>query len=250
MNVLIVEDETAAQNNLTAILRSISAETAVMGITESVAQTVRWLSNNPPPDIIFMDIHLSDGSAFNIFSAISVDIPIIFTTAYDEYAIDAFKVNSVDYLLKPIEEDHVRQALGKFHRLSNNDMQKYMSQIAQLINSGNYPATILLPVNDKLLPIGVNDISCFYSTQDQTSIFLKDGRSHPYGKTLEAASHSLDPRSFLRANRQYIIAKSSIRDITIWFDNRLLVTLDVETPEKIYVSKNKAMEFKEWMTRP
>lgn len=247
MKVLIVEDETIAYNNLIAILKSIDPSIEVAGITESVAQTVRWILNNPQPDLIFMDIHLSDGSSFNIFSAVTVEAPIIFTTAYDEYAIDAFKVNSIDYLLKPIEEKDIRRALEKFRRFTHNDIDEYMSHVSRLISSGGYPTKILLPVNDRLLPLNVNDISCFYTTENNTQIFLKDGKNYTFPKTLDTIYQTLNPALFFRANRQYIISKNAVTNITIWFDNRLLVKLDVEVPERIYISKNKASEFKQWM---
>ncbi|KAA6315434.1 Sensory transduction protein LytR, partial [termite gut metagenome] len=127
MNVLIVEDETAAYKNLKAVVTEIEPSVKLVGYTESIVQTVRWMINNPAPDLIFMDIHLSDGSAFNIFTAVTIEAPVIFTTAYDEYAIDAFKVNSIDYLLKPIEFDETKRAIEKFQRLQNQDALNYLS---------------------------------------------------------------------------------------------------------------------------
>jgi len=247
MRVLIVEDETAAYINLKEILKSIDPDIEVAGITESVVQTVRWLTNNHQPDLIFMDIHLSDGSAFNIFSAITVEVPIIFATAYDDYAIDAFRVNSIDYLLKPIEEDAVKRALDKFRKLNRNDTHEYLLKMSKLLASEKYPANILLPVNDKLVPLSLKDIAFFYTTSDHTQVFMNDGRSYSYSKSLDAISQSLDPKCFFRANRQYIIAQHSIKDITIWFDNRLLIRLNLETPERIYISKNRSAEFKAWV---
>ena len=247
MKVLIVEDETAAHINLTAILKEIDPDIEVVGITESVAQTVRWFLKNPPPDLIFMDIHLSDGSAFNIFQALTIDTPVIFTTAYDQYAIDAFKVNSIDYLLKPIEEKDVIKALDKFKRLSQNETSDYISQVAELVKSGKYPRKILLPINDKLLPVEVSEIACFYNTNDHTVILMNDGISYPFVKSLDMIFQTLDPNDFFRANRQFIIARKAVTDITIWFDNRLLVKLGVDTEERIYISKNKASQFRQWL---
>lgn len=191
MRILIVEDETAAYENLADMLVTIDPTLEIMGNTESVQQTVRWLQANPRPDLIFMDIHLSDGSAFAIFDQIEVEAPIIFTTAYDQYAIDAFK--------------------------------------------------------DKLLPISLKDVSCFYTADKNTYVYLKSGNSYPYAKTLEQIISSLSPADFIRANKQFIISRDSVKDITIWFDSRLLVTLDIEVPERIYISKNKASEFKSWI---
>jgi DNA-binding LytR/AlgR family response regulator len=250
MKVLIVEDETVAYTNLKKIIFEIDPEIEVTGNTESVKQTVNKLQETSNlPDLIFMDIHLSDGSAFNIFNLITVEIPIIFTTAYDEYAIEAFKVNSIDYLLKPIEVEDVRRALDKFGRLNKHDISKYLSMLPQLISpQDKYPEKILIPLNDKLIPISLDSISCFYTTNEQTVVILKGGKNYPYRKTLDSINQSLNPRHFIRVNKQHIVSKKSIVNITIWFDSRLLITLDTETPERIFVSKNRAAEFKQWVT--
>ena len=246
MRVLIVEDETVAYENLRAILMEIDPAIRIVGYTESVIQTVRWLSNNPAPDLIFMDIHLSDGSAFNIFSAISVEAPVIFATAYDEYAIQAFKVNSIDYLLKPIKAEEVKLALNKFQMLNNRDVVAYLSRLPKLLSTQKYPEKLLIPINNELIPVDVSQISYFYTTTKCTRTILKDNTGLCYMKALESIYATLDPSLFFRANKQFVIAKSSIKNITIWFDSRLLLTLDTEVPERIYVSKNKAAQFKKW----
>jgi len=247
MRVLIVEDETVAYENLVDILSETDALIEVAGNTESVTQTVQWLKTNPAPDLIFMDIHLSDGSAFSIFEKMQVETPIIFTTAYDEYAIEAFKVNSIDYLLKPIKTEEIKRALHKFDKWTHSDITQYLAKISRLAPVPKYKDKILIPFKDKLLPIDLPDISCFYTTEKHTCIYMKDGCNYPYSKTLEQISTSLDPTQFMRANKQFIIARNSVKNITVWFDNRLLITLDIETPERIYISKNKAAEFKSWM---
>jgi two-component system, LytTR family, response regulator LytT len=247
MTVLIVEDETVANRNLKAMLKALASDICVVGAVESVLQTVRWLSRNPEPDLIFMDIHLSDGSSFNIFSAVTIEAPIIFTTAYDTYAIDAFKVNSIDYLLKPIQEKDVLQALNKFRKLNQHEKQNLEPAIARLISNGYFPPKILVPMNDRLLPINLEDIACFYTADEHTRVILRNGKSFPYSKSLENINGLLNPFEFYRVNRQFIVSKNAITDISIWFDNRLLLKLSVEVPEKVYVSKNKASEFKRWM---
>jgi DNA-binding LytR/AlgR family response regulator len=247
MRILIVEDETAAYENLVDILAEIDPEISIAGYTEGVKQTVNWLKNNPAPDLILMDIHLSDGSAFTIFDRMQIETPVIFTTAYDEYAIKAFKVNSVDYLLKPIKTEELKCALEKFKKYSRQDILKYLSQLTNLNSAQKYRDKILIPVKDRLRPIDTGQISFIYTTDKNTSIHLKNGTVFPYSRTLEQIEPTLNPAEFTRANKQFIIARSSVRNITIWFDSRLLVTLDIETPERIYVSKNKASEFKAWM---
>lgn len=247
MKVLIVEDETAAFESLVEILKEIDSTIEVLANCESVGQTVKWLKNNPEPDLILMDIHLSDGSSFLIFEHIEVETPIIFTTAYDEYAIDAFKQNSVDYLLKPIKQEELKRALDKFKKLSQNDVVEYLSRLTQLAPKKQYKEKILIPIKDKLLPVDLQDISCFYTTDKNTEVYLRDGRSFPYSSTLEQIFQTLNPNDFYRGNKQFIIARDSVKDLTIWFDNRLLVTLDIEVPERIYISKNKAADFKNWI---
>ncbi|WP_165021145.1 LytR/AlgR family response regulator transcription factor [Dysgonomonas sp. ZJ279] len=231
MKVLIVEDETAAYESLVEILKDIDSSIEVIGNTESVSQT----------------IHLSDGSSFLIFDVIEVETPIIFTTAYDEYAIEAFKLNSVDYLLKPIKSEELERALNKFKKWTQSEVVEYLSRLTQLAPTSRYKDKFLIPIKDKLLPINLREVSYFYTTDKSTHIYLKNGQSYPYAKTLEQIFLSLNPADFYRANKQYIIARESIKDITIWFDNRLLVTLDIDVPERIYVSKNKAADFKVWI---
>ncbi len=249
MNVLIVEDETAAYDNIVAILNEIDPYIQIAGNTESISQTVRWLQTHQKPDLILMDIHLSDGSAFSVFNRVELDTPVIFTTAYDEYAIDAFRVNSIDYLLKPVKKEDLHRALDKFRKWNRQDVLRYLTQIAQLNQAYRYKDKLLIPVKDKLLPVNTDDISFIYSTEKNTRIFLKDGSQYPYSKSLEQMESLLNPADFIRANKQFIIARNSVRNITIWFDSRLMITPDVEPPERIYVSKNKAAEFKAWMAR-
>jgi DNA-binding LytR/AlgR family response regulator len=251
MKVLIIEDETAASEDLIAILHEIDEDIEVLDVLESVKQSVRWLRANPAPDLIFMDIHLSDGSAFTLFQEIEVETPIIFTTAYNQYAIDAFNVNSIDYLLKPIKISDMTRALEKFRRLTSNDVMAYLQRVVSLgkTHTEGYVSSLLVPVRDKLVPVDVNNVVCIYNTDHKTQIILSDGRNISYGKSLDAIMLSLDPMKFYRANKQYIVSRSYIKEIVIWYDNRLLVNMELELPEPLYVSKNKASEFKNWMTK-
>jgi DNA-binding LytR/AlgR family response regulator len=245
MKVLIVEDETVAYENLVDILTEIDPTIEVLGNTESITQTIHWLQTHTAPDILLMDIHLSDGSAFAIFKSIQVETPVIFTTAYDEYAIEAFKVNSIDYLLKPIKTEELERALIKFSKWTHTEALQYLSQLAKL--RPRYRDKLLITIKDRLLPIDLKDVSCFYTTERTTSIYMKDGAIYSYPKTLEQIAASLNPADFIRANKQFILSRNGVKNITIWFNNRLLITLDVETPERVYISKNKAAEFKAWI---
>jgi DNA-binding LytR/AlgR family response regulator len=244
MKVLIVEDETAAYENLRHILTEIDPTIVVADNTESVTQTVEWLRRHPSPDLILMDIHLSDGSAFDIFQCMQVETPIIFTTAYDTYAIEAFKQQSIDYLLKPIKIEELRRALLK---LSKWTQKEYYRPAPNYSPAPRYPERLLLPFKDRLIPIRLHDVAYFYATAKQGSVCLHDGTIYPYARPLEQTLLSLDPTHFFRANKQFILARDSIREIITWFDSRLLVTLTAESPERIYISKNRAAAFKEWV---
>ena len=247
MRVLIVEDETVAAENLTYLLRKIAPEIEIAAYTESVDKTVEWLSANNV-DMIFMDIHLSDGSAFMIFDRTEVTTPIVFTTAYDQYALDAFRVNSIDYLLKPIKPEDLRRALDKFRQRTPVELMKYLSQLNALSEKPRYSGRLLVQDRDRIHPVAVSDICCIYSTNKHTEIILKSGIKHSTGKSLEQIISTLDPSKFIRANKQFIVARDAICDLTVWFDSRLKINLTTDTPEPVYISKNKVAEFKEWLT--
>lgn len=249
MKVLIVEDETSSYENLLSILLEVSPDTEVVGNTESVAETVRWLSMNALPDLIFMDIHLSDDSAFSIFNQTEVNVPIVFTTAYDQYALDAFRVNSIDYLLKPVKAKDVRRAIDKFHRLSHIELTSYLSRMVSLVPEPHWQSRLLVPHHNMLVPILAADISYIYSTEKNTTICLNNGEQYPYNKSLESIVSSLDPHQFFRANKQFAVNRDSVQKISVWYDSRLQITLSIPTPEQLFISKNRAVEFKQWMTK-
>ena len=251
MNVLIIEDETAASENLIVMLQEIDPEIKVLAVLESVQQSVRWLASNRAPDLIFMDIHLSDGSAFTLFQETEVTVPIVFTTAYDQYALEAFKVNSIDYLLKPIKTQELVRALDKFRKWSHSDVIDYLQRMMKMRpaqQASVYTSSLLVPVKDKLVPISMDDVACIYSTERKTQIYLKSGRMMLYNRSLDSIIGSLDPSRFFRANKQFIIARDCVKEIVVWFDSRLLVSMPIELPEPLFVSKNKAAEFKNWIT--
>ena len=252
MKVLIIEDETTASENLVEMLKEIDPSIEVMQVLESVQQTVRWMNTQPAPDLIFMDIHLSDGSAFTLFNQIDVQIPIVFTTAYDKYAIEAFAVNSIDYLLKPIKTAELSRALEKFKKWGKNDVISYLEQMMKLRpvckESNEYKQSLLIPIKDKLLPVQTKEVVCIYSTDRKTQVFLKNGKILDYNRSLDSIIGSLDPTRFFRANKQYIVARDCVLEIVIWFDSRLLLRLPIELPEPLFISKNRAAEFKSWMT--
>ena len=247
MRILIVEDETAAVDNLEYLLRKVDRAIEIAAVSESVEQTQQWLMQNHA-DLIFMDIHLSDGSAFSLFDHIEVSTPIIFTTAYDQYAHDAFKVTSIDYLIKPLKQSDLERALEKFRRLTASDISNYISRINQLTEKPKYQSRILVTVKDKIIPLAADDITCIYSTDRKTEIITTVGETYAYNKPLDSIIRNPDPTVFFRANKQFIINRNQIADITVWFDSRLRLRLTAETPEEIYIAKNRASEFKSWLT--
>lgn len=228
------------------VLKEIDPTIAVLGNTESVSQTIQWMVGENIPDLILMDIHLSDGSSFLIFDHIEIEVPIIFTTAYDEYAIEAFKVNSIDYLLKPIKKAELERALTKFKKWSRSEIAEYLSNVKHLASAPRYPDKLLIPLKDKLLQIDFEDVSFFYTTEKNTAVSLKDEGTLPYPRTLGHIYSALNPANYYRATKQFIISRTSVMNITVWFDSRLLITLDRAVPEPIYISKNKAADFKEY----
>jgi DNA-binding LytR/AlgR family response regulator len=253
MKVLIIEDETTASENLIAMLTEIDPSIEVLHVLESVQQTVRWLSANPAPDLMFMDIHLSDGSAFTLFDQMDVQTPIVFTTAYDQYALDAFAVNSIDYLLKPIKTSELTRALEKYKKWGKADVIAYLEQMMKLKPGSKepqeYKQSLLIPNKDKLLPVNLDEVACIYSTERKTQVFLKNKKVLDYNRSLDSIIGSLNPTRFFRANKQFIVARDCVKEIVIWFDNRLLLKLPIDLPEPLFVSKNKAAEFKNWMTQ-
>ena len=250
MKVLIVEDETAAARNLQSMLASVDPETEVAGVTESIVDTVDWLAANGMPDLIFMDIHIADGESFRIFELTEVDAPIIFTTAYDSYALEAFKVNSIDYLLKPLKSEDLERAINKWRRLSNSERNDYKARVDTLAAAQNNRKNdlFLVHVKDKIIPLKAGDVSFFYTFDEKVTAHTAKGEKYPISKTLEALQEQLPEYDFFRANRQFIIARKAVKDISVWFGSRLAVNLNIETPERIVVSKARVPEFKRWMT--
>ena len=252
MNVLIIEDETAAAVNLQAILRSIVPDCTVLDVLESIEESVEFFSdkNSPVPDLVFMDIHLADGESFRIFDSVEITAPIIFTTAYDEYALRAFKVNSIDYILKPIKSDDLSHAIDKFTRLSGMERNDYKSRVNTMIESSKRDSqrVFLVHYKDKIIPLSIDDIAFFYTSNEKVGAHTFTGEHYIIDRTLETLQSTLPEDEFFRANRQFIVARKAVKDIAIWFGSRLSLNLTLPTPEKIIISKARVPEFKQWLT--
>ena len=247
--VIIVEDETAAVVNLRSMLATVAGDVEVVAVLESVEEAVEYFSQKPSADIVFMDIHLADGDSFRIFKSVEIEIPIIFTTAYNEYALDAFKVNSIDYLLKPYKEEDLRRALDKLQRLTaveRQEQQKSREQMVAAVQGGTLQ-TMLLRYKDKIVPVAMDEVAFFYTYAERVTLTTLKGESYPVDKSLEALQQQLSELKFFRANRQFIVSRSAVKDIAVWFGNRLALNLVVETPERIIISKARVPEFKLWL---
>lgn len=248
--VIIVEDETAAVVNLRSMLSGIIPDVEVVEVLESVEEAIEFFSNKIDADVVFMDIHLADGDSFRIFKSVDIDLPIIFTTAYDEYALEAFKVNSVDYLLKPFRQEDLRRALDKLQRLTSNERALQRAQRDEMLKTATTDSsvqTLLVRYKDKIIPIKMDEVAFFYTSEDQVTVTTLDQRRYPVDKTLEALSQLLPGDEFYRANRQFIISRSAVKDIAVWFGSRLALNLTVEAPERIVISKARVPDFKQWL---
>ena len=242
MKALIIEDEKAAVRNLMALLGEVDPDIEVIDVLDSITDSVEWFQSHPMPELIFLDIHLADGSAFEIFGHVDISCPIIFTTAYDEYALKAFKVNSVDYLLKPIDADDIRKALDKLSRLQSTAVEK------EAIDYSAVMQALKRVEGDKLLPVSVDMILFFYIADGNVKAVMTDGKEYLFTQTLDELADSLDPALFFRINRQYLISRKAVQDIDLWFNGRLAINLIVPTLDRILVSKARVPDFKTWFT--
>jgi len=257
MKAVIVEDEIVAAQNLQRLIAQVNSDIEILAVLQSIEESVEWFSANPNPDLVFMDIHLSDGSSFSIFEKVKIQAPVIFTTAYDEYALKAFEVNSIDYLLKPINIKNLERAIEKFSRLggtkcfdnaqqpSNEDMIANMLSMFQKEKT-IYKSNFLIPHKDKFIPLSVNDIAYIFSENKIAKIVTFDNRTFYENDSLDKMQRQLDPSKFFRANRQFIISHDAVKDISVWFDSKLSVNLSVTVPEKIIISRTRVAEFKAW----
>ena len=252
-NILIIEDEIVAAQHLQRTLAQLSPQFNVLAVIQSIEESVEYFSNStsssadPYPDLCFMDIHLADGLAFHIFDQVNITCPIIFTTAYDQYALQAFKVNSIDYLLKPIGLDDLRRALDKLENLTSPPPPVPAAALASSFK--HYRSHFLIPHLDKLVPVEISQIACLYIEDKLTRVLLLGGQQHTIDKPLDLIMEQLDPALFFRANRQYIVAHRAIKEISVWPIGKLALTLAVPTPDRIIISKARVPEFKTWYTQ-
>lgn len=249
MKTLIIEDEKAALRNLKAAMKEVDADFEIVGETDSVTGTLEWFASHPMPELVFMDIHLADGSAFGIFEQADITCPIIFTTAYDEYALQAFRVNSIAYLLKPISSSDLQKAIDKLKMLEGAvqptiDFQAVMHALKR---EESYKTHFLVPVKgDRFVPVSVEQISYFYIDGGAVKAVTQSAEMFDFQQTLDELAEQLNPRQFFRDNRQYIIAHKAITGVSLWFGGRMVLQLSPAANEKVIISKARVPAFKEW----
>jgi len=251
MRVLIIEDEIKAGRELQRLLEHTSADIRVLDIIPTVKRSIKWLQENDAPDLIVSDIQLADGICFDIYSTVHIDTPVIFCTAFDEYAIRAFETNGIDYILKPVDEARLAQAVNKYLKIKahlTQDAPSYADRLASLLAGIERPVrtTLLVYEGDKIIPVSRAEICFIYLAADGLKIYCADGSTYRTGGTLEDTEKQLDCSSFFRANRQFIISRSAIKIAEQYFNRRLLVKLSVETPEPVVISKTRTGDFLKW----
>lgn len=251
MNILIVEDESINAGRLKRLLEELEPDCKILGIIETVSEAVLWLKSNSLPDLITMDIRLADGLSFSIFDEFEITCPVIFTTAYDEYAIKAFKVNSIDYLMKPIEKKELEHALRKYKSLAavENNTVNIAGILRDFMHKPSFRLRFLVSYRDSYKSVNVNDVEFIYSEFKISNLVLKSGLVIPISQTMEELEKELDPDVFFRANRQFFICVESIKSITNYFNAKLKVQLRLDPDREVIISREKSPLFKQWMDR-
>lgn len=249
MKVLIIEDEKPAAQKLIRLLGEINPNIEIIDVLKSVEQSINWFLNNPKPELIFMDIQLEDGVCFEIFENKAIDTAIIFTTAYDEYTLRAFKLNSIDYLLKPIDPEELKNAIKKFHtHYKKADYENLESIINQL--QATKKERFLIKIGEHYKSVQTATINCFYIKERCNFIHVDNGKNYPINYSLDRIEQLINSKTFFRINRNFIINFAAIRDIIAYSSNRLKIKLkDWTEQEDIIVSRERVSDFKEWMDR-
>jgi len=252
MQILIIEDEIKTAKALQQLIVSIKPEATIPAVIQSVRTAVEYLSNNPPPALIFMDVQLSDGICFQIFAAVKITSPVIFCTAFDEYAIDAFKANGIDYILKPFSYNTLAAAFEKVQRLENffQAARPGTPNLEALLNlAGQYGGkkSFLVYTQNKYITIPTENIAYFYIHHEAPAIMTFDRQSYGITQSLEEVHNLLPPRQFFRVNRQYLINFKAIKEVEHYFARKLLVHLTPPTPDKLLIGKDKVTAFLHWL---
>jgi DNA-binding LytR/AlgR family response regulator len=258
MKILIVEDEDLAVKKMQKTLAAIDPEATVAGITDSIRATVSWLQQNPQPDLILMDIELADGQSFEIFKLTDVKSPVVFTTSYDEYALKAFKVNSIDYLLKPVQKEELKGALDKYKSMSRDysrreaakeilSLDSLVKELHQKLQPREFRKRFLVKHGQKLVSVGVDEIAYFFSDGRLNFFKTTDNRKFVVEYTMDELEEMIDPEKFFRISRSFYVSIASIEKIDDYFGNRLILGLKPALDKEALVSREKVTDFKKWM---
>lgn len=247
LKAIIVEDEAGAAEQLRSVIRVVDPTVQVLAVLGSIAESVKWIGENECPDIGFFDIRLEDGLSFEIFRQCSVQFPVIFTTAYDQYAIDAFQVLSIDYLLKPVKESALKNSISKYRQLTGyRSDEKWITRLIHEMEIRSKRVTLLIQVKDRLLPVAADEFACFYLQHGIVYGKTFSNQTYPVDYTLEELLNLLNTSTFFRANRQVIVNRTGIREAEHYFNGRLSLKLVNGNPLAILISKARVAAFKEW----
>lgn len=257
IEVLIIEDEAMAAQALQNALLRLDERLILKGPLQTIEESVEWFRKETVPDLVFMDIHLADGSAFEIFKEIQLSCPVIFCTAYDMYAIKAFEFNSVGYILKPFQDEALRKALERFYREKElRDLSGRQASappdwdsLRHMLQPKSYRRQFLIPEKDRLIPLAVRNVAYFFTEFKMVKAVCLDGSFLQMDHSLEELETMLDPNDFFRMNRQYIVQHQAISGISVWFNGKLALDLMVKTPERILISKARVADFKQWFAQ-
>ena len=250
MRILIVEDEPPAAKRLAQLLQRIQPEFELCGPVDTVEGAVDWLANNPVPDLALLDIQLADGLSFEVLAESRVEMPVIFTTAYDQYTLKAFKHNSVDYLLKPVDPEELRQALQKHQRLHQQAPPSISADVLQSLRDTlaqpQYKSRFIIKLGQQLSYIATEDIAYFYAEDGIVYAQMPSNKRHAIDFTLDALEPQLPPQQFFRVNRKVITHINAVRSVAPYFSGRLILKLQPAPPFETTVSRDRAADFKQW----
>lgn len=252
MKIIIIEDEDLAAERLSELINEIDPSVEILAVLSSVKESVKWLTNNNLPDLMFVDIQLSDGLSFSIFEAVEINIPIIFTTAYDQYAIKAFKFNSIDYLLKPIRKEELTASLNKYNKVKSSPLFDFEELLRQMRpGEVNYKKRFLIQYGQKIKKVEVEEIAYFYAMEKNVFVVTHQNAQYPVDYSLDKLQDMLDPGKFFRINRKIIISMDAIKNLHPWSRSRIKIDLAPIPPKFIepLVSVERASDFKAWLDK-
>jgi DNA-binding LytR/AlgR family response regulator len=250
MNIIIIEDEIKAAKSLAGMITEIRPDAKILAQLQSIERTVAYFAENEQPDLIFMDVQLADGICFDIFKAVKITCPVIFCTAFDEYSLEAFKANGIDYVVKPISKENIVGAFKKVDELKNFFQQSLIPNIGDLLTRMGSPEgkkSFLVSKSNKYITVSTDTIAFFYIRNETTTIMCFDQQEYPLAQSMDHVQSLLSSTQFFRLNRQYLINFAAVKEIERYFARKLFVRLTIPTPDKLLVNKEKTQSFLSWL---